>query len=540
MFMGWVSFYNYFSGDPFASFVETMVVCPQPVPTSDGSCPTGSFYHLGACEPVDNDHHDWSLSQRCSDKALVLETTSQTNGLNAALGSILAMGSVFVGGAIMDHFGRKSILIGALFVNVIVKGLLSWSCFLEWSGFLTILMVQNVLMVMSLSPMYPAMNAMVADLTQGDEGARGIGFAALEVVNHTMDVLAFLCGYPVLAMHLGDYTLFWSSLAAAGVVALVFFSFVLKETRTLKPSPEKSVESHRQEAEGTACRLEASDASGKGCRSVVASCFGGFICVFSDPFARQFFLVWSIANVAVNSTWGLAQMHAQSRLGLSQEVASLARALWHVSLTIGSFVSAALIRRFGAKATLIGGCLVLAVCWAVTGAESALPISAAAAFWVFGVGVGGIAFGMMTPSCQVLVSGRFDESVQGKVFSCQMIVGTLIGVPLGLLWPYYFFDAKATGLRSGLMWFVSAAVLVVCALWMALLPAEGLPQKDAVNSDLEGSPVEDNASSSEDNADISISAALECDSESSSGNAAMEYASEENEENCLSPTPTRA
>ena len=65
-----------------------------------------------------------------------------------------------------------------------------------------ILFLQNVIEVAFAAGVEPALNAMIADRSRGNEDIRGDGFAALGVIMHLSDVLAFLAGYPVLKLHL--------------------------------------------------------------------------------------------------------------------------------------------------------------------------------------------------------------------------------------------------------------------------------------------------------------------------------------------------
>lgn len=469
MFVAWMSWYNYFSGDPFYAYMETMVHCPIPVPDEEGKCPVGSVVlNVTACEPVPHEDSDWSLSDRCFDKANVLSVTAKLNGLNQFLGAGLSLLSVFVGGVVADAVGRKPIFLSFLAVNVLVKALLFSSCFMSWRNFEIVLFVQNIFMLMSLSPVFPAMNAMAADLSKGNEALRGDCYSAIEIVNHMADVLAFTCGYPVLRMHLGDYSYWWGLLTCVSFGALLFFMGVLKETRT-----------------DTAF----SSTSGRCVETVCTEAAGSFNAVLKDPFLRQLFLVWAVVSVGVNSTWGQAQMWLQSSLHMGQANASIARALWHVTLTIGSALASPAIRRAGAQRTMILALCLFALGFGLCGFGGLFPKAAPVLFWGCALGIGGLAFGMMTPTFNTLVSVRVTEDMQAKTFASVIIINTFIGMPLGLLWPFYFFDPKATGWRIGLMWFVSAAIGVVTALYFTLICrryGDASPMKDPSSEEESG------------------------------------------------------
>lgn len=454
VFTCWMQWYQYFSGDPFDAFVESMTNCPRPVPVDGYHCPVGAVLRNGLCEAEPISSPDWSLSVHCADKAMVLSHTAQLNGINASIASAVGMVTVLLAGAYMDTLGRKSVLMVFLIASIIVKALLAISCLATWSTFVTIIVVQNVVEVMSASPVYPALNCMVSDLSSGDETLRGDCYAALEAVKNVASLVALLSGYPVLKAHLTTYIWFWSALALVSIAAYLVFWAWISETL---PQQNKTTDSK-------GCIAEVPTQA-----QVWRSCFDGFLFSWKDTFLRQYLIIWAIIGLAVNGAWSLSAMFLQSFLGVEQANASLCRACWFLSLMFGSAMSAALIRRFGALATHGGALAVMSTSWFLCGLGGIWRSAAAHLFWTFGVWTFGMAFGALTPCFGAIISERVPTSLQGKVFSSSVIVGTLFGIPLGPLWSQVFFSPASVGWKAGLSWLVSAGILFVTGLWYALL-----------------------------------------------------------------------
>lgn len=432
-----------------------MTNCPRPAPVDGYRCPVGSVFRNGLCEAEPIGSPAWSLSVHCADKSMVLSHTARLNGINASIASAVGMVTVLLAGAYMDTLGRKSVLMMFLVASILVKALLTVSCLATWSTFVTIIMVQNVIEVMSASPVYPALNCMVSDLSYGDDSLRGDCYAALEAVKNVASLVALLSGYPVLKAHLTSYIWFWSVLALVSIAAYLVFWAWISETL---PQQTKTTESK----EGSVAEVPTQ-------AQVWRSCFDGFVFSLKDSFLRQYLIIWAIIGLAVNGAWSLSAMFLQSYLGVEQANASLCRACWFMSLTFGSATSAALIRRFGARATHAGALAVMSTSWFLCGLGGVWRSAAAHLFWTFGVWTFGMAFGALTPCFGAIISERVPTSLQGKVFSSSVIVGTLFGIPLGPLWSQVFFSPASVGWKAGLSWLVSAGILFVTGLWYSLL-----------------------------------------------------------------------
>ncbi|OLQ10835.1 hypothetical protein AK812_SmicGene5359 [Symbiodinium microadriaticum] len=71
---------------------------------------------------------------------------------------------------------------------IVVKLLLSVSCFVAWESFVAIIVVQNIVEIASATPVYPALNCMIADLSQENQQVRGECYASLEAAKNVASV----------------------------------------------------------------------------------------------------------------------------------------------------------------------------------------------------------------------------------------------------------------------------------------------------------------------------------------------------------------
>eukprot|EP00931_Biecheleriopsis_adriatica_P087942 TRINITY_DN62343_c0_g1_i1.p1 TRINITY_DN62343_c0_g1~~TRINITY_DN62343_c0_g1_i1.p1 ORF type:complete len:597 (-),score=102.72 TRINITY_DN62343_c0_g1_i1:73-1818(-) len=453
VFACWLSWYQYFSGDPFDAFMESMTSCPRPMP-DHGRCPDGSVFRHGVCEPEPSSSPEWSLSNHCADKSYVLSQAAQLNGINASIASALGMITVLVAGAYMDTWGRRPVLLTFLFANVVVKALLSISCFMTWSSFVVIIVIQNIIEVMTASPVYPALNCMISDLSGGHLARRGDCYAALETMKNMASLIALLSGYPVLKAHFTNYIWFWSSLTLVSIAANLIFWAWLPETLQAKG---RSSDSKGGEAE--APRLG----------EIWRSCLDGFLFTWRDAFLRQYLIMFALVTLAVNGAWSLSAMFLQSFLHVEQANASLCRACWFMALLCGSALSSPMIRHCGVHATHAGALAVMSVSWFLCGLGGIWKSAAPHLFWAFGVGTFSLAYGVLTPCFGTIVSDRVPALLQGKVFSVSIIIGTVVGIPLGPLWSQVFFRPGSVGWEAGLSWLVSSGILFVMAVWFSVL-----------------------------------------------------------------------
>lgn len=443
LFVFWMSWYQYFSGDPFDAFVESMTYCPPPVPLK-GHCPVGSSLFEGRCVPEPASSANWSLSAHCSDKNFVVGRAARINGLNASTSAAVGMLAVIFSSSCMERMGRKPVLVFFLVASIVVKLLLSVSCFVAWESFVAIIVVQNIVEIASATPVYPALNCMIADLSQENQQVRGECYASLEAAKNVASLLALLSGYPVLRAHLTNYLPFWASLAGVSVVATLMFSWALPET--LQPSKAKEVEA----SVSLPVLLWRSLTEG------LSSCF-------ADVFLGQFLVIWGLISLAVNGAWGLSTMYLQSFLGVEQANASLCRAVWFFALFAGASLSAPLTKYCGAAPVFAAAVSVMASSWFLCGLGGICPAVAQRLFWIFGVGTFGVAYGVSTPCFGVLVAAA--AATPSVAFGASVVVGTLLGMPFGPMWSQFLFDPSSTGLHAGAPWLVSASLLAVSCAW---------------------------------------------------------------------------
>lgn len=447
-FVFWMSWFQYFSGDPFDAFVESNTRCPWPQPLA-GHCPSGSRFEQGVCVAADRWSPDWSLSVHCAQKNHVLSEAARINGINSSTSSGIGMITVLLAGAYMDRMGRRPVIRFFLLMSIMVKLLLTLSCFLNWSSFVVIIIVQNIFEVMSASPMYPALNCMISDLTREDVQTRGDCFSALEMAKNMASLLALLSGYPVLRAHLTNYFPFWSSLAAMALLATTYF-WNIPETLHQEKSEKSDGERHH---------------------GLWRSLVEGLQCCVKDRFLGQYLVIWATITLAVNGAWGLSTMYLQSFLGMEQANASICRAVWFFALLLGAGSSGPLMRRGGVHVVHGASLLAMSISWALCGLGPVFPAYAAHLFWAFGVGSFGVAFGVLSPCFASLISAHAPPECTGQVFGLAIVVGTLLGMPLGPLWSQVLFNPSASDLHATLPWLVSSALLGLMAVWFSIISA---------------------------------------------------------------------
>eukprot|EP00435_Cladocopium_sp_Y103_P059563 s336_g21.t1 len=424
-FVFWMSWYQYFSGDPFDAFVESNTRCPWPQPLA-GHCPSGSRLEQGVCVAADRWSPDWSLSVHCAQKSHVLSEAARINGINSSTSSGIGMITVLLAGAYMDRteMGRRPVIRFFLLISILVKLLLTLSCFLNWSSFVVIIIVQNIFEVMSASPMYPALNCMISDLTREDAQTRGDCFSALEMAKNMASLLALLSGYPA-AMALLATACFWNI-------------------------PETLHHNLKSDAVG-----------GETHHGLWRSLLEGLQCCVKDPFLGQYLVIWATITLAVNGAWTLGWCMEQAN-------ASICRAVWFFALLLGAGTSGPLMRRGGVLVVHGVSLLAMSISWALCGLGPVFPAYAALLFWVFGVGSFGVAFGVLSPCFASLISARAPPECTGQVFGLAIVVGTLLGMPLGPLWSQVFFNPSASDLHATLPWLVSSALLGLMTVWFSV------------------------------------------------------------------------
>lgn len=510
MFAFWQQFYAYFSGDPFNAYVNSNISCPRPKPP----CPVGSHWigpdsfknastvpaslnvldapisHEGICMPNDRFDDAWSLSAKCMQKDVVLGKTTRINGLNGWIAAFFGLFAVFLAGQIIDTTGRRPVLMAFLSSNIVVKALLFVSCFVPYNVFVALLFLQNVIEVAFAAGVEPALNSMIADRSRGNEDIRGDGFAALGVIMHLSDVLAFLAGYPVLRLHLTDYSIFWGPLTLVSIIAYIVFNFVpcsaLRETlpqSELELADEDETDEEPAESKVRQC-----------CSMLCSETIAGFKMVWADPFLIQFLVIWAITTMAMTGSWNLSTQYLLG-LGYEQANASLARPAWHLALVCGAAMSPCVIRHFNATGAYSLALLMMAGGFFWCGSGGHDLEHASLFFWVGTVLLGGTGVGILTPSFNAVISIRVSDKEQGKLFSLVIVLNTICGLAFGQLWPQLFYKPEADDWMKGLPWIASATVFLLLFMWISLLVSfcNSAPQKPESDCGEDSSTDEDAA-----------------------------------------------
>jgi len=527
LFAFWQQFYAYFSGDPFNAYVNSMIECPRPKPpcpvgshwvgpedlnlTADPylSLPSGNPVKLNPsdasasekelCMPLDKFDPSWSLSVKCMDKDEVVQRTTKLNGLNGWLATWFALFAVFMAGQIIDVVGRRPVLMLFISSNVLVKVMLFASCFLPYSVFLVILFLQNVIEVAFASGVEPGLQSMVTDMSRGNMELRADAFAALGVIMHTADVLAFVAGYPVLKAHMTNYAWFWGPLTIVSLIAFIVFSYLpcsrLEETldkasMTIPTIPEGKEDEDEETPIGCSQKI---------CRCFAVLCsetIAGFKMVMKDPFLAQFLILQAVTGMAMNGSWGLSNAFLLD-LGYEQANASLARPAWHVALVAGAAMSSGVSRHLGPRGAFASALVLMAVGFFICGLGGPFLDHAELFFWFGTVCLGGTGLGILTPSFQAIISIRVTNSEQGKLFSLVIVINIICGLAFGQLWPQLFFDARADGWKKGLPWIASAVAFLIMLIWFCGLCCLPCCRSKPSKEESECSSSEDTESSEE-------------------------------------------
>ncbi|CAJ1392445.1 unnamed protein product [Effrenium voratum] len=364
----------------------------------------------GVCMPVERFHPAWSLSGKCMDKDEVLSKTTRINGLNGWIAAFFSLFAVFIAGQVVDTVGRRPVLICFLSSNIVVKVLLLVSCYLPYGPFFAILVLQNVIEVAFASGVEPALNSMIADRSRGNEDLRGDGFAALGMVMHAADVLAFLAGYPVLKLHLENYTVFWGPLIVVSIVAYIIFNCIPCSTlpETLHEVVDMSEAAEEDEEEEDSVQESFCGTAERCFRALCSETILGFKMVLSDPYLAQFLVIWALILVSMSGSWNLATQYLLG-LGYEQANASLARPAWQLSLVLGAAISPHFIRNCSATGAFILALVMMAVgfFWCGTGGHDLEH--AELFFWGGTIVLGGVGFGILSPCFSAIISVRVSD-----------------------------------------------------------------------------------------------------------------------------------
>lgn len=255
----------------------------------------------------------------------------------------------------------------------------------RWEALLALLALAYVFCGASASVFHPASNAMVADLSRGNERLRGDGFAALGVVANLGLVAAFGAMYPVLGLRLTDYAPLWAAFTALGLATVLLNACLLRETLGARGAPRVALRS-------------------------------GVGALWRDPLLRSFVPLSALAAMAQLSTLQLLGPYQVLVLGYGNAEASICGVVLPVLGLVTSAFASPLIRRFGAFQLLLATMLLTALgaCVIGLGTASARRTDVEACFWL-GMAIVAVAWNLIQPCFKTILSTRTVSSHQGSL-----------------------------------------------------------------------------------------------------------------------------
>ena len=188
--------------------------------------------YIKACDvPIlDPDDPFWSHTKYCPNWGYVRAFVTK---LGAGRSASLTGTSLFflpIGAGLADKAGRKPMFAAGHLLSL--KGLVcnllsSLPWFIHHDPNAVLLYVSGLLSGMA-SGSGPTSMAMMVDLIPGD--MREQGFPIMSLFGIPGGLIVFGIGYPLLAMHLSNYTLFWVISVSTDFICLAFFLFLIPES----------------------------------------------------------------------------------------------------------------------------------------------------------------------------------------------------------------------------------------------------------------------------------------------------------------------
>lgn len=339
-------------------------------------------------------------------------------------------------GALSDRFGRRPILLAALFglgIDYLIQG---FAPTIWW------LFAGRVLAgIMGAS--FPAANAYIADVSTPDTRARNYGLMGV------MFGLGFICG-PALGGVLGSYSLRLPFFVSAGLALLnwLYGYFILPESHP--PENRSSFTWAKANPFGTLGRLRK--------YSLVAGLALAFLCM-------------SLAQRGLENVWVL---FCSFRFGWGEMTNGLMLGLVGVTAAVvqGGLVRP-MTRRLGERTTLLFGLSIASLAFVGYGLASE-------GWMIKYIIIFGSLAGVSGPALQSLVAGVVPSSEQGKIQGALTSLQSLTAIFAPILFTGglfgYFTSERAPIILPGAPFLVGAvlwlAALIICARVFAKIPAQ--------------------------------------------------------------------
>jgi len=188
--------------------------------------------HLKACDVplLSPDDSAWSHSAYCPNWSYVKAFTQNLNAGRSMSLTAMSLLCMPIGAGLADKRGRKVILVmvHVLAMKSILCNLVSSTPFFVHLDPRAYLLYASALLSGMASGSGPTNMAMMVDLIPGN--MREQGFPMLRLFTVPGKVIVFAIGYPLLAMHMKNYTTFWMVSLLTDFVCLAFFVIFLPES----------------------------------------------------------------------------------------------------------------------------------------------------------------------------------------------------------------------------------------------------------------------------------------------------------------------
>jgi len=448
--------------DILGAFLRSRVSCAPPVPDAKtGRCPRGSVLQDGGCAALPAGSHDWSGSSKCASKFHVVAKATAMGGMLSSFSTICnIVAQIFVGTTLADSWGRKPVMLLSILGSFACCVLLLVSCLVGsgnglWLVFLGV-------GIWSLTNAFQAgVMAMASDLTGSDAAQRGVGYAAISVIQHAGILTAYLVGFYILALDLTEYLLVWLVMVCVCVAVGVFSLFVLRETLSLEEAKPMLKED---------CGKERHTGGGNWMKQAVSEAVMAFRLISQDAFLRSSMFLVFLGNAAAFGAINITGGYLISVVGVTQAVASLAGVFQPLAVVCGASACTWLLAQIGPFMTYFIGTGIAAAGMAITGLSAVFRASRESFFWTGWVLVG-IGWGIVIPSQAAYNSARVpDKNDHGKLFAAQALFSNLGSTVGSLIWTNCIFKSSLVESWSGgLGYFISAVLIALSGVGYVVL-----------------------------------------------------------------------
>eukprot|EP00747_Dinoflagellata_sp_TGD_P165199 gnl/TRDRNA2_/TRDRNA2_186184_c0_seq1.p1 gnl/TRDRNA2_/TRDRNA2_186184_c0~~gnl/TRDRNA2_/TRDRNA2_186184_c0_seq1.p1 ORF type:complete len:516 (+),score=52.62 gnl/TRDRNA2_/TRDRNA2_186184_c0_seq1:118-1665(+) len=463
--LGLYTGFSCIGGDLGFAVMRSMIHCDTPVP-HNGHCPKGTMHvkdaAAGHCVPVQHTDLMWSGSAHCADTNYVMNVSTSLQGrLVSGCGLLSLLAMMFIGGLLIDNWGRKPVMMLAMF-GTAAHILLAAIASVTQTFWRIEFMCLGSIVGAALNAFGPASMAMAADLTAHDPTKLGQAYTVMSTVQHFAVLTGVCYGFVVLQWGLSDYSKVMGILCMLDFFVLMLAGYCLTETLPKSTSIEHGP---MPLADQLAVKSKPERCSSSSWRSeIIRAC--RLLC--QDHFLLLFMPTFALGGMTIGGTMAISNSFAMSQVKLRLSVASLAGLVQPFCMMLGSASSSTIMNWIGPYKTSWVGDGIAIVGVSLAGLAAPIQVYAGRLYWS-GLSLVGVGFGISMVAEKTMLGLRANKEVHGKLFSLVQFFGT-IGTSVGaFLWTNYLFSSTWEGWHAGISFFVSGAVFVVVIAWRIAL-----------------------------------------------------------------------